>query len=88
MNLFRVGTHAKRLECTFSVNGSIVVESVLLAVTRVSTLLGDKQLTNATASQYCGQVNVTKLAEVDYRAKLYSVDRLTTNRRLDLTLFF
>src|SRR4029453_17085396 len=27
---------------------SIVVESVLLAVTRVSTLLGDKQLTNAT----------------------------------------
>ena len=48
MNLFRVGTHAKRLECAFSVNGSIVVESVLLAVTRVSTLLGDKQLTNAT----------------------------------------
>ena len=50
---------------------SIVVESVLLAVTRVSTLLGDKQLTNATrldnaASQYCSEVNVTKLVEVDY----------------------
>ena len=39
------------------------------------------------ASQYCSEVNVTKLVEVDYRAKLYSVDRLTTNR-LDLTLFF